>query len=135
MEVAEAGAIKLAQIHSMVVYGETNFVTDGSRTARISGGSPVMPRITAMGCSLTCLMGGFAAVAPPMECTTALELLQKLALWRYRSKGPGSFQPLFLDALYNITPTMLAQSERVALDPAKLSLYLITDPRCARTLV
>ena len=99
----------------VVITGETDFVTDGNRIARISGGSPVMPRITAMGCSLTCLMGGFAAVAPPMEAaTTALELFAEAgSMAAIGANGPGSFQPLFLDALHNITPMMLAQSERV----------------------
>ena len=118
VEAAEASAIELAQTHSMVVVvtGQTDFVTDGSRIARISGGSPVMPYITAMGCSLTCLMGGFAAVAPPMEAAaTALELFAEAgSMAALGAVGPGSFQPLFLDALHNITPMMLAQSERVA---------------------
>ena len=117
VEEAEAGAIELAKIHSMVVVitGETDYVTDGSRIARISGGSPVMPYITAMGCSLTCLMGGFAAVAPPIEAAvTALELFAEAgSIAAVEAKGPGSFEPLFLDALHNITPMMLAQSERV----------------------
>ena len=117
VEAAQAGAIELAKTHSMVVVitGETDFVTDGSRIARISGGSPVMPYITAMGCSLTCLMGGFAAVAPPIEAAvTALELFAEAgSIAAVEAKGPGSFEPLFLDALHNITPMMLAQSERV----------------------
>ena len=117
VEAAEAGAIALAQEHSMIVVitGETDFVTDGSRIARISGGSSVMPCITAMGCSLTCLMGGFAAVSPPMEAAaTALALFAVAGnMAATEAKGPGSFEPLFLDALHNITPKMLAQSECV----------------------
>ena len=31
-----------------------------------------------------------------------------------QANGPGSFQPLFLDALHNTTPQMLTQSERIA---------------------
>ena len=118
VEAAEAGAIKLAQAHNMVVVitGETDFVTDGSRIARISGGSPVMPLITAMGCSLTCLMGGFAAVAPPMEAAaTALALFAEAgSKAATQANGPGSFQPLFLDAIHSTTPQMLTQSERIA---------------------
>ncbi len=118
VDAAESGAIELAREHGMVVVitGKTDFVTDGSRIARVSGGSPMMPFITAMGCSLTCLMGGFAAVSPPMEAAaTALALFAEAgSLAAVAAKGPGSFQPLFLDALHNITPMMLAQSERVA---------------------
>ena len=118
VEAAEVGAMTLAQAQNMVVVitGETDFVTDGTRIARISGGSPIMPLITAMGCSLTCLMGGFAAVSPPMEAAaTALALFAEAgSRAATRANGPGSFQPLFLDALHNITPEMLAQSEYLA---------------------
>ncbi len=117
VEAAEAGAIRLAQSRNMVVVitGETDFVTDGSRVARISGGSEIMPLITAMGCSLTCLMGGFAAVAPPMEAAaTALALFAEAGSQAaIQAKGPGSFQPLFLDALHNTTPEMLEHSNRI----------------------
>ena len=117
VEAAEVGAMKLAKAHNMVVAvtGETDFVTDGNRIARISGGSPVMPLITAMGCSLTCLMGAFAAVAPPLEASaTALALFAEAGnVAASEANGPGSFQPLFLDALHTTTPEMLAQSERV----------------------
>lgn len=115
---AEDGAIKLAKVHNIVVVitGETDFVTDGNRIARISGGSPMMPLITAMGCSLTCLMGGFVAVAPPMEAAaTALALFAEAgSKAATEANGPGSFQPLFLDALRNTSPQMLARSERIA---------------------
>ena len=118
VETAEADAIKLAKAHNIVVVitGKTDFVTDGSRIARISGGSPVMPLITAMGCSLTCLMGGFAAVAPPLEAAaTALALFAEAgSKAATQANGPGSFEPLFLDALHNTTPQILAQSKRIA---------------------
>jgi hydroxyethylthiazole kinase len=99
----------------VVITGKTDFVTDGSRIARISGGSPMMPLITAMGCSLTCLMGGFVAVAPPMEAAvTALALFAEAgSKAATEANGPGSFQPLFLDALRNTTPQTLARSERI----------------------
>ena len=117
VEAAEIGAMKLAQAHNMVVVvtGETDFVTDGNRIARISGGSPVMPLVTAMGCSLTCLMSAFAAVAQPLEAaSTALALFAEAGnAAAPEANGPGSFQPLFLDALHNTTPEMLAKSERV----------------------
>ena len=117
VEAAELGAIQLAKAHDtvVVVTGETDFVTDGRRIARISGGSPIMPLVTAMGCSLTCLMGAFAAVSPPLEAAaTALSLFAEAGnAAAAKANGPGSFQPLFLDALHSTTPEMLAQSERV----------------------
>ena len=114
---AEASAMALANNLGSVVAisGEEDFVTDGTTIARVFGGSAVMPQITALGCSLTCLMGGFAAVAPPLEAAvSALELFAEAGEIAHRSaNGPGTFQPLFLDALANVTPEDLAKSGRV----------------------
>ena len=114
---AEASAMALANNFGSVVAisGEEDFVTDGTTVARVFGGSAVMPQITALGCSLTCLMGGFAAVAPPLvAAVAALELFAEAGEIADRSAdGPGTFQPLFLDALANVTPDNLARSGRV----------------------
>ena len=112
VEDAEAAALSLATAHNSVVVitGETDFVTDGNRIARVKGGSDLMPQITAMGCSLTCLMGGFAAVAPALAAAVgALELFAEAGLVASQTaRGPGTFQPLFLDALASTTPEKLA---------------------------
>ena len=109
---AEAAALSLATAHNSVVVitGETDFVTDGNRIARVKGGSDLMPQITAMGCSLTCLMGGFAAVAPALAAAVgALELFAEAGLVASQTaRGPGTFQPLFLDALASTSPEKLA---------------------------
>lgn len=102
---ARNAALMLARRHGCVVAvtGDVDFVTDGSRSAMIEGGSPLMPKVTALGCALTCLVGAFAASTPdqPFEATIAA-----LALFAVcgedaggQARGPGSFQPLFLDAL------------------------------------
>ncbi|MFC4671852.1 hydroxyethylthiazole kinase [Seohaeicola nanhaiensis] len=110
---AEKGARWLAHETGGVVAvtGEVDFVTDGSRAARISGGSPWMPMNTALGCSLTCLCGAYAAVAEdPFDATVAA--LAHFAVAGQRAHegatGPGSFAPRFLDALQAVTPEALA---------------------------
>lgn len=115
---AEAGARELALRQSAVVAvtGEVDFVTDGNRALRIRGGSPLMPQVTALGCSLTCLIGGYAAVTPdPFEATVA-------ALAHYavagedaaeKAAGPGSFGWRFLDALAALTPEALNARARI----------------------
>lgn len=102
---AEDAARSIARERGLVVAvtGPVDFVTDGIRAARVSGGSPLMPRVTALGCSLTALIGAYAAVAPdrPFEATIAAlstfaaagENAARLA------EGPGSFQWRFLDAI------------------------------------
>ena len=109
---AEAAATALARAQGCVVAvtGAVDFVTDGSRAARISGGSDLMPRVTAKGCALTGLMGGCAAVAPPLEAAVAaLALFAEAGDQAARvAQGPGTFQPAFLDVLWRTTPDALA---------------------------
>lgn len=119
---AETSAITLARELGCIVgvTGEVDFVTDGMRSARISGGSELMPRVTALGCSLTCLVGAFVATVPekPFEATITAMALFAVAGERAakRAEGPGSFSPLFLDELSAITPDMLdAQAQVISL--------------------
>ena len=118
---AEDGARWLAHEFGCVVAvtGETDFVTDGTRAARIEGGSPWMPLNTALGCSLTGLCGAYAAVAED-AFDAAIGALAHFAVAGRRAhpgaEGPGSFAPRFLDALHAVTPEALeAEAEiRVA---------------------
>jgi hydroxyethylthiazole kinase len=114
---AEGAAIALAKTQGciVVVTGAMDFVTDGTRAARISGGSDIMPMITAMGCSLTALTGAFAAVAPPFEaCVAALAMFAEAGTRAaQKASGPGSFQVAFLDALSQIQPEDLASGADV----------------------
>lgn len=114
---AESAATALASAQGCVVAvtGAVDFVTDGIRAARISGGSDLMPMVTAMGCALTALTGAFAAVAPPFEGTVAALALFAEAGTRadQLANGPGSFQVAFLDALSQVTPADLAGDPHV----------------------
>lgn len=100
----------------VVVTGAVDLVTDGARLATVTGGSPLMPQVTALGCSLTCLMGSFAAVAAPVEAAIAALVLFAEAGERAarEAQGPGSFGWRFLDALAAVTPDDLANTERVS---------------------
>ena len=104
----------------VAVTGESDFVTDGTRAARIAGGSPFMPMNTALGCSLTGLCGAYAAVADdPFDATLAA--LAHFAVAGRRAhegaQGPGSFAPRFLDALHALSPDALgAEAEIRALE-------------------
>ncbi len=101
---AESGARRLAGERGCVVAvtGAVDFVTDGARAVRITGGSALMPQVTALGCALSCLVGAFAAAVPdPFDATvgalasfaTAGEIAAE------KAEGPGSFGWRFLDAL------------------------------------
>ena len=117
---AEGSAVELARHHDTVVAvtGVVDFVTDGTRSARIAGGSPLMPQVTALGCSLTCLVGAFAAIHPnePFEATVAALATFAVAGERaaQQAAGPGSFGWRFLDALAALDPSTLDLEARVA---------------------
>lgn len=102
---AEAAAIALARVSQSViaVTGEVDFVTDGQQAVRISGGSEMMPHVTAMGCALTCLIGAFAAVAPEDPFSATVTALACFAVAgteaAQASPGPGSFAWRFIDKL------------------------------------
>jgi hydroxyethylthiazole kinase len=95
-----------------------DFVTDGNQSARVGGGSPMMPLITAMGCSLTCLTGAFAAVAAPMDAAvSALTMFAEAGDRAARTaSGPASFSQHFIDQLHAITPEEFAASSWVTWD-------------------
>ena len=105
VEQAEAAATRLShRTHAVVaVTGAIDFVTDGRQAVRIGGGSALMPRVTAMGCALTCLVGAFAAAAPetPFMATVAALACFSAAGSRagQEAAGPGSFAWRFTDAL------------------------------------
>ncbi|MBO1012167.1 hydroxyethylthiazole kinase [Achromobacter sp. SD115] len=102
---AEASAHALAASRRTVVAvtGETDYVTDGTRAVRITGGSPLMPRVTATGCALTALVGACAAVSRGDPYSAAVAALSCFAIAGRRAgelaQGPGSFAWRFLDAL------------------------------------
>ena len=119
VEMAEDGARRLAaKIGAVVaVTGEVDYVTDGTREVRISGGSSFMPMNTAMGCSLTGLCGAYAAVADdPFDAAVGALTHFAVAgtLAHKDANGPGSFAPLFIDALHAVAPDDLQREAEVA---------------------
>jgi hydroxyethylthiazole kinase len=119
VEHAETSAIALARQHGTVVAvtGAVDFVTDGNRAVRIAGGSPLMPQVTALGCSLTCLVGAFAAMRPnaPFEATIAALATFAVAgeTAGRQANGPGSFGWRFLDALAALDASTLDAQARI----------------------
>ncbi|WYK03715.1 hydroxyethylthiazole kinase [Cereibacter sphaeroides f. sp. denitrificans] len=114
---AEAAAQRLAETSGAVVAvtGPVDFVTDGRRGLRCANGHPLMPRVTALGCSLTGIVGAFAATRPPFEATAAALAFFGLAGEEAArtATGPGSFQVAFLDALHTLTPEALERGARL----------------------
>ena len=104
---AEAAALALANSSGAVVAatGAVDFVTDGKRVARIANGHLLMPRVTALGCSLTGVVGAFlASVDDPFDATVAALAYYGAAgeIAGNEARGPGDFAVRFLDALANL---------------------------------
>lgn len=95
----------------VAITGAVDFVTDGQQDARVTGGSPLMPKVTALGCSQTALMGAYCAVGPAFDAALSCLAHFKVAGTQAATyaKGPGSFQMHFLDALANVQPGDLGQ--------------------------
>jgi hydroxyethylthiazole kinase len=102
---------------AVAVSGAQDFVTDGDHDALIAGGDPMMPRVTGMGCTATAVVGAFAAVCPsPFRAAVAGMATMKVAGKRAadEARGPGTFVPCFLDALYALGPDELAGQARIS---------------------
>lgn len=115
---AEGAARALAKKHSCVVAitGEIDFVCDANHELRVTGGSPLMSQITAMGCSLTALMGAFAAVEEDklIAAAAALAMFGEVGEQTAKAaKGPGSFAWQFLDGLASLKAEDIA-ADRVS---------------------
>jgi hydroxyethylthiazole kinase len=114
LEVARSLAAELAC--TVAVTGEIDYVTDGERVLRVANGHPMMPRVTALGCTASALTGAFLAVQPD-PLLAAAQALGVLGLCGERAgfhtHGPGSFRWRLLDALYQLDEQMVREGVRI----------------------
>jgi hydroxyethylthiazole kinase len=103
-----------AKAHSTVVAltGPVDLITDGERTIRIENGHPLMTHVTAVGCAGTALIAAFASLHDnALEAAAAALLVTGVAgeIAARHARGPGTFQPAYLDALFTLdAPTLIA---------------------------
>ena len=117
-EAAEDAARQLAQSLGCVVVasGAVDFITDGSAAIWISGGTPLAPYVTGMGCTSSALIAAFASVeASPLLAALAGMGVMKVAaeLAAEKAAGPGTFQSHFLDALHNFSALEIASNLKI----------------------
>ena len=119
---AKDAAMELARAHGCVVCvsGATDLVTDGETCATLTGGSPLMTRVTGMGCTASAFCAAFAAVAGAdadddrkaarMDATVSAMAVMSAAggLAAKEAAGPGSFLPAFLDRVSLLSAADLA---------------------------
>ena len=112
-DAVEAATLLAARTGGVVaVSGEVDLVTDGSRTVRIGGGSVLLTRTTGAGCALGALVAAYVAVAgDALAGAVAAHAHVALAAEAAAAEaaGPGTFAPLWLDALDAVTDLGPAQ--------------------------
>lgn len=133
---AKDAAIELAKQYgsTIVVSGPSDFITDESSQEEMSYGSPLMPLITGMGCTLTVVIAAFSAIVPnPFDAAFLATLYFTLCgqLAATESAQPGSFRSAFIDALYQADfskmRTLYGQSD--AINSSRLPTLLAQDHR------
>lgn len=104
-EIAALGAAvgsRISPVPCVVTSGAVDRITDATGTVEIVGGHPWMDATTAMGCAGTAVVAAFLACAPPRQAAVAaMTVLGQCGQWAgQQARGPGSFVPAFVDALY-----------------------------------
>lgn len=88
------------------ISGATDYIVSEKGVVELSGGHPMMQRVTGLGCTASALCGAFAAVDDDMASAAAHAMaLMGIAgaMAAERAEGPAGLQNLFIDILYSIT--------------------------------
>lgn len=92
--------------NTIVVSGATDYIVTGERVDEVHGGSPLMQKVTGMGCTSTSIVGACVAAQSDyhLAAINAMEIMAKAGTIAAEiSNGPGSFQLNFIDALYELS--------------------------------
>ncbi|SMP46605.1 hydroxyethylthiazole kinase [Desulfonatronum zhilinae] len=114
-EITDTARELAAKLNCVVaVSGQRDLVTDGRCIVRLSGGSPLMTKITGMGCALSSTVAAFVgAGSEALAGTVGAMALYNVAgeLAAQKSTGPGSFEPAFLDILALVGDDQMLRAE------------------------
>lgn len=105
---AMESAALLAQRQKAIVCvtGQTDYITDGTQTFAVSGGTPRTTLVVGTGCSLSALTAAFVAGAKNRLSGVAAACLLSKKAAEYaapRSEGPGTFKDVYIDGLYLVS--------------------------------
>lgn len=99
-EVAERAALRTKTVVSMS--GQTDYVSDGTRTVGVGGGHPVMGRVVGTGSVRSAVLGAFVAVGAHDPFAAALDGTRTFGLAGARAAAQGGGPGYFLPNLYNV---------------------------------
>ncbi|MCT8974889.1 hydroxyethylthiazole kinase [Microbaculum marinisediminis] len=114
---ASADAYALSSLSTVARTGDVDYVTEGGRAVRVAGGHPLTTLVTATGCATGALMAGFLAVEHDAVVAAAACLAFVSAAAERagaEAAGPGTFSPLFIDALNRLSPEDIGASTRIS---------------------
>ncbi|QHF23981.1 hydroxyethylthiazole kinase [Rathayibacter sp. VKM Ac-2804] len=119
-EEALEAAVALAHRSGAVVAvsGAVDVITDGERVVRVTGGHPLLTRVTGGGCALGAVMAAFLGVpgSDALGAAVAASVVWGLAAERAAetAAGPGSFAVGLLDALAALTAADVESGAQIA---------------------
>ena len=98
------------------VSGETDLVVEGDRVVYLHNGSPMMEKVTGLGCTASAILGAFAAVVKnpfmaAVSATSFMGVCGEIAVGI--SQGPGTLQLHLNDVMYNLSREQFMQTVRV----------------------
>ena len=113
-ETARTAACRLGCV--CAVTGAADFISDGTRTVSINGGSPLMRRITGAGCMTSALCAAFAAECGAFVGALAgaafMKICAELAEERFTARL-GGFHAALFDAAGSLTAREFAQRAKI----------------------
>jgi len=120
-DVARPYGVSLAKAFKCVVAisGKVDYITDGSRTISCANGTELLTKITAAGCSLSCLCAAYCAVCEGnyLEAVAAAFAHFGAAAERAEGfpevRGPGTLRVHLMDELFRMTPDILLESAKL----------------------
>lgn len=105
-EAIEAARFLQQQYGAVVcISGATDIIIGEGQQVSISNGSPMMTKVTGLGCSASAITGAFVAIVPDhVAAVTAAMALLGIAgeIAAEQAAGPGSLQVSLLDKLYTL---------------------------------
>lgn len=112
-----SGAARKWNTH-IVITGEVDIVSNGRDSILISGGHPLLTKVTGTGCLLTSVIGAFRAVTDDTLFAAAAALTMyavsaEQAAAEAADKGPGTFAVKFIDQLSKLSPDHMLQHGKI----------------------
>ncbi|AFL85674.1 hydroxyethylthiazole kinase [Belliella baltica DSM 15883] len=106
-EALQAGIQLSKETEAVVcISGAKDYIIHNDKIATITNGSPLMAKVTGMGCTASAIVGAFVGLGkdPFLETLTAMAVMGVAGdLAADMAIGPGTLQLYFYDALYNLT--------------------------------